>query len=397
MSHARQINHSAFSRRFFRAGRISHRHFRILAACGGFAAALAALSIIACKPRAASRPRPYVAFVANQQMNSVAAVDLGSLQMLASIPVGPSPTQVAARPGAKEIYVVSGTGSIAAIGFPELHVTRTLAVGRSAASLIFSKDGREAFVLDPADERLVFVDCDKNRVAGHLHLNGKPSSIALSQDGKLLMVGVMPSELIFVDAGGKKVLSEVQVGQGPGSMTIRSDGKQVFVAAAEQNAVSAVDISSRQLLAKLAVAAPITSLVLKPDGGEIFALSSPGSVAVLLDAYHDDVEQTLTTGQNPVAGAFTRDMSFFYIATAGDGNVTALDGQSRNVVSVVHAGTQPSALALTPDERFLAVTDAASASLAILRTDPLGLVTTIPVGSDPVHVVIPDWLWEGVR
>jgi DNA-binding beta-propeller fold protein YncE len=394
MSHARTINHSVL---FLQAGQIPRRRFRPRAACAGIAAALAALSIIACKPRAASRPRPYVAFVANQQMNSVAAVDLDSLQMLASIPVGPSPTQVAARPGAKEIYAVSSTGSISVIGFPELHVTRTLATGRSAASLVFSKDGREAFVLDPADERLVFVDCDNHRVAGRLRLNGKPSSIALSQDGRLLMAGVRPSELVFVDIGGKNVLSEVQVGQGPGSMTIRSDGKQVFVAAAGQSTVSAVDIPSRQLLANLTVAAPVSALLPKPDGGEVFALSSAGSVAVILDAYHDDVEQTLTMGQNPVAGAFTRDMSFFYVATAGDGNVTALDGQSRNVVSVVHAGTQPSALALTPDERFLVVTDAASASLAILNTDPLGLVTTIPVGSDPVHVVIPHWLWNGAR
>ena len=364
-------------------------------ACLGFVAALASLSILACKPRAASRPRPYVAFVANRQGNSVAAVDLGSLQMLASIPVPPSPTQVVARPGAKEIYTVSSTGSVAVIAFPTLHVTRILAVGRSAASLVFSKDGREAYLLDPVSERIVFVDCERNRVAGRLRLNGKPSSIALSRDGKLLMVGVMPSGLDFVDAEGRKILSEFQVGKGPGSMTVRSDGKQVFVASTGQNSISAVDIPSRQLLANLAVAAPITALLPKPDGGEIFALSSTGSVAIILDAYHDDVEQTITTGEHPVAGAFTRDMSYFYIATAGDGNITALDGQTRNVVSMVHAGTQPSALALTPDEQFLAVTDAASASLAILKTDQLGLVTTIPVGSDPVHLVIPNWLWEG--
>ncbi|MGE5326322.1 MAG: hypothetical protein ACM3NO_04730 [Deltaproteobacteria bacterium] len=363
----------------------------------GLLAFMTALSIPACGPRAASRPKPYVAFVANQQGNSVAAVDLGSLQMLASIPVGPSPTQVVARPGAREIYTVSSTGSLEIIGFPALQVLRTLTVGRSAASLLFSQDGREAFVLDPAENRIVFVDCGLNRVAGRLHLNGKPSSIALSQDGKLLMAGVMPSNLIFVGVEAQKVLSEVQVGKAPGSVRMRSDGKQVFVANAEQNTISAVDISSRKLLANLSVAAPVTALVSKPDGGEVFALSFPGSLAVILDAYHDDVEQTLTTGQNPVAGAFNRDMSFFYIATAGDGNITALDGQTRNVVSVVHAGTQPSAMALTPDERFLAVTDAASASLAILKTDQLGLVTTIPVGSNPVHLVIPNWLWEGGR
>ena len=114
------------------------------AALTGLMALLASLSIVACKPRAAPRPKPYVAFVANRQGNSVAAVDLSSLQMLASIAVAPSPTQVAARPGANEIYAVSSSGSVGVIAFPALHVSKTLTVGRSAAGLVFSKDGGRA-------------------------------------------------------------------------------------------------------------------------------------------------------------------------------------------------------------------------------------------------------------
>jgi DNA-binding beta-propeller fold protein YncE len=366
------------------------------AACAG----LLLLSVVnwgACKRKSSPPPRPYLAFVANQQGNSVAVVDLGTFQMVSSIPVPPSPTQVAVRPGAKEVYAVSGSGTVSVIAFPELRVIKTVAVGRSAASLVFSPDGRQAYVLDPSGDQVVFVDCQRHREIGRLRLGGKPSSVTLSPDGKVLMADALPSDLYFIDAQTRKMLGTVEVGQNPGPMAVRSDGQVVFVADKAQGLVSAVEMPSRQLLANLAVASPVTSLAPKPDGGEVFALSSEGSVAIILDAFHDDVEQTITTGLNPAGGIFRRDMSVFYIATAGDGNVTALDVQTRDVVSVVHAGTQPSALALTPDERFLVVTDAASSSLAVLRTDSLGLMTTIPVGSDPVHVVVPDWLWEGRR
>ncbi len=358
---------------------------------------LALAGCASCKRQTGVPPRPYIAFVANQQGYSVAAVDLGHFQVISSIPVAPSPSQVAIRPGAKEIYAVSSTGAINVIEFPDLHVKKTIFIGKSASNLVFSPDGSRAYVLDPSENQVVVWDCGRWREIGRLRLPGRPSSIALSPEGKVLMVSALPSELLFVDPESMKLVAKVEVGENPGPMGVRADGKVVFAAAAGQKSISAVEIPSRQLLANLAVAAPVTSLEFKPDGGELYALSSSGSVAIILDAYHEDVEETITAGLNPVAGTFRQDMTTFYIATAGDGNVTALDVQTRNVISVVHAGTQPSSIALTPDQRFLAVTDSATSSLAVLRTDKLGLVTTIPVGADPVHVVIPDWLWQGGR
>jgi DNA-binding beta-propeller fold protein YncE len=114
----------------------------------------------------------------------------------------------------------------------------------------------------------------------------------------------------------------------------------------------------------------------------------------ILDTAHDNVEQELPTGNDPAAGAFTRDSSVMFLANAGDGFVTAFDLGSRSVLSTVHVGVSPQSLALIPDERFLAVADSASGSLAILRASPLALVTTVPVGGDPVDVIVPGWKWN---
>jgi DNA-binding beta-propeller fold protein YncE len=346
----------------------------------------------ACRRESATSPPPYIAFVANQQGNSLAAVDLASLKMRASIPLPASPVELAARPGSQELYVVSSSGEVSVIACPSLRVTKILKIGKSASSLVFAPHGRRAYVLAPSDGQLVFLDCEKQKEMGRLNLSGKPSSLSLTPDGKTLIATVAPSDLHFVNAETQSELRSVKVGIAPGPMVIQQDGAEVFVANTGEKTVSAVDVHTRQLLSNLAVAAPITSLSLKPDGGEIFAVSSEGSAVIILDAFHDDVEETLTAGLHPVAGVFRRDSSAYYIASAGDGNITALDVQTRSVLGVAHAGTQLSALALTPDERFLAVTDSASSSLAVLRADKLGLVTTIPVGADPVDVIIPDWL-----
>jgi DNA-binding beta-propeller fold protein YncE len=345
----------------------------------------------ACKRPPAVPTRPYVAFVADEGGNTVAAVDLDTLQMVASIPVAPRPSQLAPRPGSHQLYVVSGSGAVSVVSFPGLRVEKVFRIGGSASGLVFAPGGRRAYVLDPSSNQLVFLDCQHEKEIGRLRLANKPSSVALTPDGKTLIVSA-GSMLDFVDSESRSELGSVPVGKSAGPMAIRPDGLEVFVADAEENRVATVEIPSRQLLANLVVAAPVSSLSLKPDGGEIFALSAQGSVIIVFDAFHDDVEQTLTAGLNPTAGIFRKDMSVFYIATAGDGNITALDVQTRGVDGVAHAGTQPVALALTPDETFLAVADAAASSLAILRTDKLGLVTTIPVGSNPVAVSVPNWV-----
>ena len=374
-----------------------HRRSRILGSTSRLISPLLAACVFAgtfvswaCKRQGGVQTRPYVAFVADQQGNTVAAVDLDSLQMVASIPVPASPQQLGVRPRSRELYVVSASGRLSVITFPDLRVSKQLRVGQSASSLVFSPDGRHAYVLAPDAHELVFLDCQHQKQLGRLRLKDKPSSVCLTPDGKTLIVAASP-HLYFVSAGTQALLGRVPVGTAPGPMAVRPDGREVFVAHAAENQVSAVEIPSRQLLANLDVAAPVSSLSVKPDGGEIFALSSQGSAIIILDAFHDDVERTLTAGLNPVAGIFRSDMSVFYIATAGDGNITALDVQTRDVVAVAHAGTQPVAMALTPDESFLAVADAASSSLAILSTDRLGLVTAITVGANPVDVAIPNW------
>ena len=121
-------------------------------------------------------------------------------------------------------------------------------------------------------------------------------------------------------------------------------------------------------------------------------LGALGTSMVIVDAAHDNVEQSFPTGHDPVTGIFRRDSSVLYIASAGDGSVMALAVQTRELLASVHVGLEPRALALTPDERFLAVADAAANSLAILQTNPPGLLTAIPVGVRPVDVVVPDWL-----
>jgi YVTN family beta-propeller protein len=348
----------------------------------------------------------------NHQSATLAAVNLADFRVTASLPVTPEPERVLARPGARQLYVVSAPGKISVAAFPHLHLVTTLEVGSSAKDLAFSPDGRTAYILNPADHEVVFLDCRGAagsspegaipKVTFRLRLAGTLADLALSPDGKTLVAASeSPNQITFISTATRQPLGTVEVGQSPGPMVILPDNSKVFVADTGEEKISAADVASRKLLSHIEIGVQPTALLLKPDGGEIFVLAAPSSTLVIVDAFHDNVEQTFPLGRDPVVGVFRQDSSVLYIANAGDGSVLALDVQNREVLASTHVGMEPRALALTPDpdQRLLVVADRAASSLAILHADPTSLsndrsvlITTVPVGASPVDVVVPDFI-----
>ena len=374
---------------------------------------LRAIGLAACLPflPACHTPpplKPYVAYVVNSQSSTLVAVDLTDFRVTASLPVVAQPERIHIRPQARQLYVASALGKISVVAYPHLRVVSTLDVGRSSRDMEFPPDGNAAYILDPADREVVFVDCVGGsddaaeraipRVTGRLRLGGTLRDLALSPDGKTLVVAAEnPNLLTFINATARQPLGTVEVGQSPGPMVILPDSSKVFVADTGDEKVSIADVAERRLLSNIEIGTRPTAILLKPDGGEVFVLAAPSSTLAILDAFHDDLEQTFPLGANPASGVFRTDSSVLFIANAGDGSVLALDVQNRAVLAAPHVGLEPLALALTPDETLLAVIDRAGSSLAILRADPNGLtnnrstlLTTVPVGASPADVVIPD-------
>jgi len=378
---------------------------------------LLACSLLACLVAPACHqqeepPKPYLAFVANQDSNTVAAVNLADFHVLASIPVAAKPEQLALRPHHQELWAVSALGTTSVIGFPALRVVETLRMGNRAHDLIFAPDGDHMYLLDGDSGSVVFGEGKPGEVpreSGRVRLGGKLASVALAPDGKTLVVADSATgRLIFVSVEARRVLGSVKVGKGPGPIVMLPDGSKAFVADTEEEKVSAADTASRQILSHIEISSRPTGLLLKPDGGELFVLSAEGGIATIVDTFHDNVEQTFPTGRGTAAAVIRRDQSMLYLANAGDGSVTCLDVENRVVLNSTQVGTEPRALALTPDERFLVVADRGASSLAVMRADPRArdregqpwmdpkrslLVTTVPVGAGPVDVAIPDWQW----
>jgi len=368
-------------------------------------ACLAAVLVAGACTKKLPAPKPYLAFVANRDSDTVAVVNLATFRLVRSIAVPPGPAQVLGRPGTYELYVLSESGSVSVIADPSLQIAASIPIGSGAANLVLARDGSRAAVTNAAGE-VVIIDCARHTVAARVKVGGDLAGLIFTPDDKTLVAADREgNRLAIVDAPTAKVLGEVQVGKRPGPMAILPDGSKLFVADTAEPKISSIDVASRQVLSHLELAAEPVGLVLKPDGGELLVFSRNSATLTILDTFHDDVEEDrpISTGKQPVAGVATADSSKLYILNGGPdgGFVQGIDLQTRAPLGATYVGTNPSAIALTPDERYIAVT--VGPALAVLATSPLNpkpkvpgtplpLITVIPVGVSPVAVTIPGWV-----
>jgi len=366
--------------------------------------ALALVSLFFACTKKLPAPEPYLAFVANQESNTVAVVNLATFRLVRTIDVPPGPVQVAARPGTQDLYVLSESGDVSVIADSSLQVRSSIPLGAGAANLAMAPDGSRAAVSN-ADGGIVLIDCASRAVSARVRTGGEIARLIFTPDSKTVVAADRDgNRLVFVDAPTAKVLGEVQVGKRPVAIAVVPDGNKLFVADTGEAKITAVDIASRQVLSHLELASEPVGLMLKPDGGELLVFSRESGTLTIIDTFHDDVEEDrpISVGKDPVASVPTRDSTKLYILNGGSegGHVQAIDLQNRAPLGATEVGPDPTAIALTPDERYIAVT--VESNLAVLATSPLNptpkvpgtplpLITEIAVGARPVAVSIPGW------
>ena len=353
---------------------------------------LVVISLSSCR-LAPSPPHPYLAFVACEKSNTVAVVNLEKLETVLSIPVATGPIQVEARPSSHQLEILSATGILSAVDFPELEVVQTARVASGASQLEFSPHGKLAYVLDPGEGQVVVIDASRGEILRRIKLGRGIAHFALTPNAKTLVASNSSTDqLLIVSARSGKILGRVGVGKAPGQLVVLPDGSKVFVADAGEDEVSAVDIASRQLLSNIELGAPPSLIALKPDGGELFVFADRSATLSIIDTTADDIEQSYPTSNEVRGAVFTPNSDRMCVLSADGERVIFFDVSNRSALAAIPIGTIPAAAALTPDGRFLAVGGRSSGTLAVLRTQPPGLVTEIPVGERPVDVSIPGWM-----
>jgi len=232
--------------------------------------------------------------VANKAEATVSLVDLGSGKVVATLPVGQGPHEVAvSRDGRLALVANYGTGpqpgsTLTLIDVPDAKVVKTIDLGeyRKPHGLAWIGNGR-ALVTSEASKALLDLDVDAGKVTRALTTGQEVSHmVAVTPDGsRAFVANIVSGTVTALDLREGKKLADIQTGAGSEGIAITPDGKRVWVTNRAADTVSVVDTATLAVTKTFEVASfPIRAEV-TPDGKLVLvSLAKSGDVAVFSTA-----------------------------------------------------------------------------------------------------------------
>jgi YVTN family beta-propeller protein len=339
------------------------------------------------------------AFVANEEGNTIAAVDLEAMAVARQIPLGGAPTSVIAAAKRPFVYALAGaTGTIHEIALDRLSATRKLAVASSAVGMQMAPNDSVLYVLAREPRSLIRVNPVTMNEDFKLALPEEPVDFALSPDHKTAAIS-LKTNVRLVDLEARKLGASAGMGDF-GAVRFLTDGSILIAADRGERRLSFYDLSpsngaASPLITHLPLAVRPDNLCFNSDGGQLFVTGEGLDAVVIVYPYRTpEVAETVLVGPNP--GAMAASQAFLFVANSSAGNVSILEINSRKVAAVVSVGSDPGFIAVTPDDQYALVLNRQSGDVSVLRVATItknrerraSLLTVIPVGSKPVSAAV---------
>ncbi len=361
-----------------------------------FCASAAAL-LAGCRPRRGSGFPGYV-FVAVEEAQSLAAVDLTAFALVKHLPLGATPTQVLADQERVSVYALAAqAGSLHEVDARGLAVRRRLHTGQRLVSMRMAPAGNRLWVLSAEPRQLIGVSTERMQADRRIALPAAPEQIDLTADGKLAAVthGAEGS-VTFVDLARGRVLQTVAATGWAGPVRFRQDGRVALVGDPGRRTVCVLDALNPGVITELRVAVKPRFFCFKPDGGEMLVTGDGMDAVVIVNPYYYEVAETMLAGRAPGAMACSRSPQYLFVTNPPTGDVTILDPETRRVVAVVAVGAEPFYVTITPDSEYALILNRRSGTMAVIRpaavvprrTRGAPLYTTIPVGAKPIGAAV---------
>ncbi len=366
-----------------------------------FIAAAAAVSV-SCGRRKASGYSGF-AFVANEEGQAIAAVDLAVFAVARHIALDARPTSVVAHPSKPLAYALAQQpGRVYEIHGEKLWVTRRMSVGQSALSAAISADGANLYVLSRDPRRVAVVSTKSMTGTGEFPLSAEPAWFDVSSDERWIAVSHASEQsfsLIDTSSGAVQVIAtRGQIG----TVRFRGDSKCLIAADLTRRMLSLYEPASGRAVVDLPLAVRPDHLCFNADGGQLFVAGDGlEGIVVVYPYYTPQVAETVLAGHSPGAMAASTNPAYLFVAGPNSSDVSILDIETRRLIAVTPVGANPNCIVVTPDSAYALVLNQTSGDMAVIRTESISravaqsrrnrrgaLFMMIPVGSKPVSAAV---------
>lgn len=333
----------------------------------------------------------------------------GRLRLLAfTLPLG---AIVAGTPPAAAGTLIVGNKAEATVSLIDLgsgEVVATVPTGVGPHEVAVSPDGRLAVVADygtgPAPgSTLTVVDVAAGRVARKISLGEyrRPHGLAWAGEDRLLVTVEEQKAVIEVDVQAGTVGRAIETAQEVSHMVaVAPGGGRAFVANIGSGSVTAIDLEAGKKLADVPTGPGAEGVAVGIDGQRVWVTNREAGTVSVVDAGSLEVVATVEVGRFPIRAEVTPDGRWVLVSNARSGTISVIDAEKAEVARTIELGVEakdsagrllqfreggpvPIGIEIAPDGERAYVAAANADAVAVIDLAEWKVVGTLATGREP--------------
>ena len=248
-------------------------------------------------------------FVACGDDDVIDVIDVATLQVVDSIPTGPSPEVFVFSPDETQIFVSNEEDSVMEmIDVASKTVIDRVATGAEPEGVINSVDGKYVFVTSEVADMVHVIDRAKSAVVKNIIVGTRPRRFVVTPDGSELWVSdELSSEVHVIDIATltiKDNLTFVPPGfraedVTPVGMAVTKDGSKILITLGRANHVAIIDAKSREVLQYVLVGSRAWDVDLTSDEKTAYVANGLSDDITVIDMATMTPVLSLPVGRTP--------------------------------------------------------------------------------------------------
>lgn len=314
---------------------------------------------------------------------------------LAAAPGAPDQT-VAPRHGPVLAVVNKPANTLSLIDLGPGRLVATIPTGAGPHEVATSRSGRWAVVTDYGTQvpgsTLTVVDLDRREVVRTITLaeNPRPHGITFLPDDRTVAVSSESSRsVVLVDVVEGVVRRSVPTGQAQSHMVVISpDGKRAYTANIGPGTLSAIALDGSGTPRTLKVGTMTEAIAITPDGKQAWIGSNNTGKVYMVDLERWAVADSLQTNGFPYRIAFTPDGATALVTNPEAGEIQVIDVLTRSRTTTIPARGGPLGIAVAPGSITAWVTLAETGAVMELDLRVNTVRRTFAAGPGPDGIAI---------
>ncbi len=298
------------------------------------------------------------AFISDNHTASISVLDTVAKTNVATIPVEREPGETTITPNGTQLWVVHqlplendpNHSPVEVIDTVTNQVITTVLIpGQGAKALLFTRDGRFAYIANNTAGEVDVIDTTTYQVTS-IPTGAGCRRLALTPTGdRLYATDNYGSTVSVIDTATKQVIATIPVGVAPFDVGITPNGNEAYVTNQHDGTVSVIDTTTFTVIATIPTGMLCQQLKITPDGTKVFVQNGFSNTVSAIDTATHTVIATIPVGNHPWTILLSPDAMKLYVCNGHDTTISVIDVPSLTVsATIANVGSGPWDLAFGP-------------------------------------------------